>query len=145
MQATARAEGHGVPAKGLTGRGYEGHYFWDGEVYVAPFLVHANPGWARQVLQFRCDMLGAARRRAAEVGHRGALYPWRTIDGQEASAWYAAGTAQYHINADVAYAMHHYNRVSGDLRFLLEHGAEVLRSEERRVGKECRSRWSPYH
>jgi alpha,alpha-trehalose phosphorylase len=126
MQATARADGLGVPAKGVSGRGYEGHYFWDAEIYVLPFLIHANPDWARALLQMRCTMLPAARRRAEEVGHRGALFPWRTIDGQEASAWYAAGTAQYHINADIAYAMHHYNRVSGDLRFLLEQGAEVL-------------------
>src|SRR3712207_366161 len=126
MQATARAEGHGVPAKGLTGRGYEGHYFWDTEVYVTPFLIHTNPDWARQVLQFRCGMLGAARRRAAEVGHRGALYPWRTIDGQEASAWYAAGTAQYHINADIAYALQLYANVTGDLAFALDEAAEVL-------------------
>ena len=126
MQATARADGLGVPAKGVSGRGYEGHYFWDAEIYVLPFLTHANPEWARALLRMRCAMLPAARRRAQEVGHRGALFPWRTIDGQEASAWYAAGTAQYHINADIAYAMHHYNRVTGDLGFLLEQGAEVL-------------------
>ena len=126
MQATARADGLGVPAKGVSGRGYEGHYFWDAEIYVMPFLIHANPEWAKALLRMRCDMLPAARRRAGEVGHRGALFPWRTIDGQEASAWYAAGTAQYRINADIAYAMHHYNRVSGDLGFLLEQGAEVL-------------------
>ena len=126
MQATARADGLGVAAKGVSGRGYEGHYFWDAEIYVLPFLIHANPEWAKALLRMRCAMLPAARRRAREVGHRGALFPWRTINGQEASAWYAAGTAQYHINADVTYAMHHYNRVSGDLKFLLEHGAEVL-------------------
>ena len=126
MQATARGEGHGVPAKGVTGRGYEGHYFWDTEVYVVPFLAHTNPQWAKQVLEFRVGMLDAARRRAREVGHAGALYPWRTISGDEASAWYAAGTAQYHINADIAYAMHQYNRVTGDLGFMLEQGAEVL-------------------
>jgi alpha,alpha-trehalose phosphorylase len=126
MQATARAEGLGVPAKGVSGRGYEGHYFWDAEIYVLPFLIHANPEWAKALLRVRCDMLPAARRRAGEVGHRGALFPWRTINGEEASAWYAAGTAQYHINADIAYGMHHYNRVSGDLGFLLEQGAEVL-------------------
>ena len=96
------------------------------EVYVLPFLIHANPAWAKALLRVRCDMLGAARRRAREVGHEGALFPWRTINGEEASAWYAAGTAQYHINADVAYALHHYNRVSGDLGFLLDQGAEVL-------------------
>jgi alpha,alpha-trehalose phosphorylase len=126
LQASARTDGLGVPAKGVSGRGYEGHYFWDAEIYVLPFLIHANPEWAKSLLRMRCAMLPAARRRAEEVGHRGALFPWRTIDGQEASAWYAAGTAQYHINADVAYAMHHYNRVSGDLKFLLEQGADVL-------------------
>jgi alpha,alpha-trehalose phosphorylase len=126
MQATARGEGLGVPAKGVTGRGYEGHYFWDTEVYVVPFLAHTSPQWAKEVLEFRVGMLDAARRRAREVGHAGALYPWRTISGEEASAWYAAGTAQYHINADIAYAMHQYNRVTGDLGFMLEQGAEVL-------------------
>jgi alpha,alpha-trehalose phosphorylase len=126
MQATARGEGLGVPAKGVTGRGYEGHYFWDTEIYVVPFLVHTNPRWARQVLEFRCAMLGAARERAREVGHGGALYPWRTISGQEASAWYAAGTAQYHINADIAYAMRQYRNVTGDLAFLLDAGAQVM-------------------
>jgi alpha,alpha-trehalose phosphorylase len=126
MQATARAEGLGVAAKGVTGRGYEGHYFWDTEVYVVPFLIHTSPRWARQVLDFRVGMLDAARARAREVGHRRALYPWRTINGEEASAWYAAGTAQYHINADIAYAFRHYAWVSGDLGFLLGDGAQAL-------------------
>ncbi len=126
LQATARGEGHGVPAKGVTGHGYEGHYFWDTEIYVLPFLTHTNPEWARQALDFRVGMLGAARRRAQEVGHSGALYPWRTINGEEASAFYAAGTAQYHINADIAYGMHQYNRVTGDLEFMLDQGAEVM-------------------
>ena len=126
MQAAARGEGHGVAAKGVTGRGYEGHYFWDTEIYVVPFLAHTSPQWARQVLAFRCGMLEAARRRAREVNHGGALYPWRTITGEEASAWYAGGTAQYHINADIAYALHQYNRVTGDLAFMLEQGAEVV-------------------
>ena len=126
MQATARAEGLGVAAKGVTGRGYEGHYFWDTEIYVVPFLIHTSPRWARQVLDFRVGMLDAARTRAREVGHRGALYPWRTINGEEASAWYAAGTAQYHINADIAYAFRHYAWVSGDMGFLLGDGAQAL-------------------
>ena len=126
MQATARADGLGVPAKGVTGHGYEGHYFWDTEIFLVPLLAHTSPRWAKQILEFRCRMLGAARRRAREVGHRGALYPWRTINGAEASAFYAAGTAQYHINADIAFAMHQYNRVTGDLGFILDQGAEVL-------------------
>jgi alpha,alpha-trehalose phosphorylase len=126
LQATARSEGLGVPAKGVTGRGYEGHYFWDTEIYVVPFLVHTDPRRAKQVLSFRCGMLDAARERARQVGHAGALYPWRTITGQEASAWYAAGTAQYHINADIAYALRHYTWVTGDLGFVLDQGAEVM-------------------
>ena len=126
LQATGRAEGHGVAAKGVTGRGYEGQYFWDTETYVVPFLMHTTPTWAKRLLEFRCGKLDAARERARETGHGGALFPWRTIDGREASAWYAAGTAQCHINADIAFAMHHSNRVTGDLGFMLDQGAEVL-------------------
>ena len=126
LQATARSEGRGVAAKGVSGRGYEGHYFWDTEIFVLPFLVHTDPARAKQLLSFRCGQLGAARERARQVGHSGALYPWRTITGEEASAWYAGGTAQYHINADIAYALHQYSRVTGDLGFVLEQGAEVL-------------------
>jgi alpha,alpha-trehalose phosphorylase len=126
LQATARVDGLGVPAKGVSGRGYEGQYFWDTEIYVVPFLVHTSPELARQVLGFRCAMLGRARARAREVGHRGALYPWRTIAGEEASAWYAAGTAQYHINADVAYALLHYLFVTGDLAFFLDEATQVM-------------------
>ena len=126
LQATAGTDGLGVPAKGVTGRGYEGHYFWDTEIYVVPALVHLMPERARALLEARCAMLPAARDRAQELGHRGALFAWRTINGTDASAWYAAGTAQYHINADVAYALHLYGRVTGDLAFLLDQGAEAL-------------------
>jgi alpha,alpha-trehalose phosphorylase len=125
-QAAARSDGHGVPAKGLTGTGYEGHYFWDTEVYVLPFLVHTSPEVARGLLMHRVRMLDAARRRAREVGCSGALFPWRTINGAEASAYYAAGTAQYHIDADIAYAMDQYVRMTGDTEMMVRHGAEVL-------------------
>jgi alpha,alpha-trehalose phosphorylase len=69
---------------------------------VLPFLTYTQPHLARRPLRFRCDMLPAARRRAQQLGHRGPLFPWRTINGEEASAYYAAGTAQYHVNADIA-------------------------------------------
>jgi alpha,alpha-trehalose phosphorylase len=71
-------------------------------------------------------MLDQARRRAEVVGHPGALFPWRTINGEEASAYYAAGTAQYHINADIMYALKKYVEVTGDEGFLLDCGAEML-------------------
>jgi alpha,alpha-trehalose phosphorylase len=114
LQATWRSEGHGVPAKGLTGTGYEGQYFWDTEIYMLPFLIHNWPDIARSLLMHRVRMLPAARRRAQEVGCSGALFAWRTINGEEASAYYAAGTAQYHIDADIAYALNKYVKVTGD-------------------------------
>jgi alpha,alpha-trehalose phosphorylase len=126
LQASHRSEGHGVAAKGLTGTGYEGHYFWDTEVYVLPFLIHTAPQVARSLLMHRIRMLPDARRRAREVGCEGALFPWRTINGKEASAYYAAGTAQYHIDADIAYALTQYVEVTGDTDLLFRHGAELL-------------------
>lgn len=125
LQATARAEGFGIPAKGLTGLGYEGHYFWDTEIYLLPFLVYTRPHVARSLLEHRYRQLGAARRRAREVGQRGALFPWRTINGEEASAYYAAGTAQYHIDADVTFAAQRYSQLTGDLDFLGHGFAEI--------------------
>ena len=126
IQASARAEGTGIPAKGMTGSGYEGHYFWDTEVYVLPYLVHTRPRIARNLLRFRHGLLDAARDRAREVNQEGALFAWRTINGEEASAYYEAGTAQYHINADIMYALRKYVRATGDIEFLVDEGAEML-------------------
>ena len=126
LQASARAEERGVPAKGLTGQAYEGHYFWDTEIYLIPFLTYTAPHVAKNLLRFRYSMLAQARQRAKELGHSGALFPWRTISGEEASAYYEAGTAQYHINADIAYGLRKYVNATGDDQFLFECGAEML-------------------
>ena len=126
LQATARAEGVGVPAKGLTGQTYDGHYFWDAEIYVLPFLIYTEPRIARNLLRFRHSMLDHARERARDLNSRGALFPWRTISGLEASAYYAAGTAQFHINADIMYALQKYVQATGDQEFLFKQGAEML-------------------
>jgi alpha,alpha-trehalose phosphorylase len=126
LQASARAEDAGVPAKGLTGQAYEGHYFWDTEIYLLPFLIYTSPRIAKNLLTFRYKMLPRARARARELGHRGAMFPWRTISGEEASAYYAAGTAQYHINADIMYALRKYVQATGDEAFLRACGAEML-------------------
>jgi alpha,alpha-trehalose phosphorylase len=126
LQASAKAENNGVPAKGLTGQAYEGQYFWDTEVYLLPFLIYTSPQTAKNLLRFRYGMLDQARARARELSHRGALFPWRTIGGEEASAYYAAGTAQYHINADIMYGLRKYVNATGDEEFLFECGAEML-------------------
>jgi len=126
LQTAGRAEGTGIPAKGLTGQAYEGQYFWDIEIYVLPFLIYTEPRIAKNLLKFRYSMLDKARQRALEVNQKGALFPWRTINGEEASAYYAAGTAQYHINADIMYALRKYVNATGDEDFLYREGAEML-------------------
>ncbi|MEI5584408.1 MULTISPECIES: glycoside hydrolase family 65 protein [unclassified Agromyces] len=125
-QATARTDGGGVAAKGVSGSGYGGHYFWDSEIYVMPFLSYTAPIVARNVLRFRQRMLDAARARALELNQRGALFPWRTINGLESSAYYAAGTAQYHIDADIAYALCQYVAATGDEDFLARGAIDIL-------------------
>ena len=125
-QATARADVAGIPAKGVTGSGYEGHYFWDQEIYLLPYLTYTNPGAARNVLQFRHNLLPQARVRATELSVDGAMFPWRTIGGLEASAYYAAGTAQFHIGAAIAFAANRYVWATGDKDFRDRQVAEML-------------------
>lgn len=125
-QSSARVEGAGVPSKGLTGVGYDGHYFWDMEIYLMPFLIYTSPIIAENLLKFRYSMLDKAREYARRLNQKGAMFPWRTINGEEASAYYAAGTAQYHINADIVYALRKYVNVTGDHDFVSKHGAEIL-------------------
>jgi len=121
-------DGHGgVAAKGLTGEGYEGHCFWDAEAFMLPVLATAAPQLARHMLTWRHATLDRARAHARELNHeRGALYPWRTIGGDECSAYFPGGSAQYHINAAVAWAIRLYVDASGDKAFLRGMGAEML-------------------
>jgi len=125
-QSAACVDGNGVPAKGLTADGYDGHYFWDTEVYLVPFLARTLPGSARRLIEFRHRHLDAARARAAEMSQLGALFPWRTINGEEASAYYPAGTAQYHIDAAVIHALDRHMAATGDRDLLVGVGAELL-------------------
>jgi alpha,alpha-trehalose phosphorylase len=125
-QAAARAEGNGISAKGVSASGYGGHYFWDTEIYVVPFFVYTTPQIARNALRFRYTMLPAAERRAEDLTTNGVLFPWRTINGEEASAYYAAGTAQYHIDADIAFAVDKYVKATGDDDFLAREGIDIL-------------------
>jgi alpha,alpha-trehalose phosphorylase len=127
FQSSSRDSHGSTAAKGLTGEGYEGHYFWDAEVFMLPVLATLAPELARAMLLYRYRTLDHARRHARELDHpRGALYAWRTISGDECSSYFPSGSAQYHINAAVAWAIRLYVDASGDEAFLLAHGAEML-------------------
>jgi alpha,alpha-trehalose phosphorylase len=127
LQSVGRDGKTNIAAKGVTGEGYEGHYFWDTEIYVFPFFLFSKPEIARALLQYRWQGLPKARERARQMAHaKGALYPWRTIAGEECSAYFPAGTAQYHINADVAYSIRLYLLATGDFDFMADHGAEIV-------------------
>jgi alpha,alpha-trehalose phosphorylase len=126
LQAGARAERRPIPAKGLTGTGYDGHAFWDTEIFVLPVLTLTAPRAAADALHWRYLILDQARQNARQLGLRGAAFPWRTIRGTECSGYWPAGTAGFHINADIAYAVADYIGVTGDIAFEEEVGLELL-------------------
>jgi alpha,alpha-trehalose phosphorylase len=135
LQAAARGEERPIPAKGLTGSGYDGHAFWDTETFVLAPLIATAPEAAASALRWRQSLLGTARQRATQLGFAGAAFPWRTIAGQECSTYWPAGMAAVHINADIAYAAVNYVDATGDEEFesgpgmdLLVHTARLWRS-----------------
>jgi alpha,alpha-trehalose phosphorylase len=126
LQTGARGERRCLPAKGLTGPGYDGHTFWDTEAYVLPVLTYTQPQAAADALRWRHSTLDLARERAATLGLRGAAFPWRTIHGEEASGYWPAGTAAFHVNADIAAAVTRHRAVTGDESLEVEVGLELL-------------------
>lgn len=126
LQAGSRAEKRAIPAKGLTGSGYNGHSFWDGETFVLPMLTYTSPDAVAEALRWRQTTLPAARDRASQLGLCGAVFPWRTIEGSECSAYWPAGTAAFHVNADIADAVERYVAATGDEEFERETAVEIL-------------------
>lgn len=127
VSSTGRDGKTNIPAKGLSGTGYEGHYFWDTEMYMSPFFAYTNPEIAKNLIKYRYSVLDESKKRARTLGVKeGALFSWRTINGQEASAYYPAGTAQYHIDADIAYAIDRYYKVTDDKEFMKNYGLELV-------------------
>jgi alpha,alpha-trehalose phosphorylase len=126
LQAGARAEQRAIAAKGLTGTGYDGHTFWDTETFVLPALTYTVPEAVRDALRWRHSTLDLARARAQVLGLAGAAFPWRTIRGQECSGYWPAGTAAFHINADIANAVIRYLAVTEDDDFERDTGLELL-------------------
>ena len=126
LQAGARGQSRAIPAKGLTGPGYDGHTFWDTETFVLPMLTYTIPPAAREVLRWRHSTLDEARQRARELGQAGAMFPWRSINGDECSGYWPAGTAAVHITADIANATARYLAATHDRQFETECGVELL-------------------
>ena len=127
LQSVGKDAYSNIAAKGLSGEGYEGHFFWDTEMYSLPCFLITYPELARNLLSFRYRTLEQARENARKVGHtKGALYPWRTINGEECSGYFPSGTAAYHINGDIAYAVVSYYLATGDIDYLCDQGAEIL-------------------
>jgi alpha,alpha-trehalose phosphorylase len=126
LQAGARVEDRPVAAKGLTGPGYDGHVFWDSEMYVLPTLTYIKPETVEEPLKWRHSTLWLAQERAATLALKGAAFPWRTIRGQECSGYWPAGTAAFHIGADIADAVRRYVNATGDVQFERDFGLELL-------------------
>jgi alpha,alpha-trehalose phosphorylase len=126
LQAAARSEQRAIPAKGLTGPGYDGHTFWDTERFVLPVLTYTAPEAVADALRWRYDTLDLARERAEQLGLAGAAFPWRTIRGQECSGYWPAGTAAFHVTADIADAVVRYRAATDDDEFECEAGIELL-------------------
>jgi alpha,alpha-trehalose phosphorylase len=126
LQAGARAERRPIAAKGLTGPGYDGHVFWDTEMFALPVLTYTLPAAAGDVLRWRHATIDLARDRAKVLRVRGAAFPWRTIRGHECSAYWPAGTAAFHVGADIADAVLRYYHATADDAFMGEVGIELL-------------------
>jgi alpha,alpha-trehalose phosphorylase len=126
FQASARAERRPIAAKGLTGPGYDGHTFWDTETFVLPVLTYTEPSAAADSLRWRHQSMPQAVEHARELGLSGAAFPWRTIRGGECSGYWPAGTAAFHVNADISDALVRYVDATDDLEFEQEVGLPIL-------------------
>jgi kojibiose hydrolase len=118
-----------ISPMGLSSQGYNGHIFWDTELWMFPPLLVLNQDIARSLVNYRSDRLAMAKRKAVNFGYKGAMYPWESDDtGEEATpAWALTGTFEHHITADVAIAFWNYYRVTKDRQWLSEKGYPVLK------------------
>ncbi|MDD5017260.1 MAG: family 65 glycosyl hydrolase, partial [Eubacteriales bacterium] len=127
IQSVGKDQFSNIAPKGLSGEGYEGHFFWDSEMYIQPFFTVTNPDITKKLIEYRYAILDMAKENAKIMGHsKGALYPWRTIMGRECSGYFPGGSAQYHINGDIAYSIVAYYLATKDISFIWEKGAEVI-------------------
>jgi len=118
-----------ISPMGLSSQGYNGHIFWDTELWMFPPLLLLNQDIARSLVNYRSDRLDMAKRKAINFGYKGAMFPWESDDtGEEATpAWALTGTFEHHITADVAIAFWNYYRVTKDKLWLEERGYPLLK------------------
>ncbi|TLN18761.1 beta-phosphoglucomutase, partial [bacterium] len=138
IAAPRRNERVSIPAKSLSGFGYRGHVFWDTEIFLLPFFIYTQPKIARRLLMYRYNTLPAARQKAKVNGYEGAQFAWESAasgeettprwvplpDGNLVRIW--CGDIEHHITSDIAYAIHHYWRITGDAEFMRDFGAEIM-------------------
>ncbi len=127
IQSVGKDRFSNISPKGLSGDGYEGHYFWDTEMYIQPFFTITQPEISKSLISYRYNSLPKARENAQIMGHsKGVLYPWRTITGKECSGYFPAGSAQYHINGAIAHSIISYYFAVKDQSWLINEGLEVI-------------------
>lgn len=127
-----------IPAKTLSGEGYRGHIFWDTEIFMLPFFVYTFPDVAKKLLLYRYKRLSNARKKAAQEGYQGALFPWESAStGDETTPSYSKDldgsvieihthNYEHHISSDIAYGIYNYLLLTGDKEFLHKYGLEML-------------------
>ncbi|WP_026733675.1 glycoside hydrolase family 65 protein [Fischerella sp. PCC 9605] len=127
-----------IPPKTLSGFAYSGHIFWDTEIFILPLLIHTQPALARNLLNYRYHTLRGARRKAQEMGYKGAFYAWESAstgdevtprwvsdpNGKQVRIW--CGDIEVHINTDVAYGAWQYWQTTGDDEWMRDYGAEII-------------------
>lgn len=118
-----------IPPMGLSLQGYNGHIFWDTELWMYPPMLLLNQDIARSMLDYRFDRLPAARKKALAYGYRGAMFPWESDDsGEEATPTHAlTGPFEHHITADIGIACWNYYCITRDVRWLQREGYPLLK------------------
>ena len=118
-----------IAPMGLSSQNYNGHIFWDTELWMYPPLLLLNQDIARSLVNYRSDRIKKAQEKAINFGYKGAMFPWESDDtGEEATpAWALTGTFEHHITADVGIAFWNYYRVTKDKKWLIERGYPMLK------------------
>jgi trehalose/maltose hydrolase-like predicted phosphorylase len=113
---------------GLSGLGYNGHVFWDSELWMYPALLVLHPEIAKSLVEYRYQRLAAAKQNAFAHGYKGAMFPWESADSgvEETPVWALSGPFEHHITADVALAAWNYYCVTQDKKWLLEKGWPII-------------------